>query len=126
MILAIIKSDRLIKNKLFILELLYSGSLDKFLNFLSDDKIIVNYYSFIKKGYVTKKEHFIYVIDNFITYFINNFNDIYLTIDVLPLCFRNDKSDIFLLNYYLYDNEYIEYYIINFDLMIIDGFYKNF
>lgn len=118
-------NEKFIKNKMIILNLLYRGELDRFILLLNNKKIFTNHNSFIKKGYVTRREHFVYVLDNFITYFIDAFNNIGLIDRVLSLCINCSASNVLLSDKYLYDNAYIDYYINKYNLMIIDNFYNN-
>lgn len=120
----IIKSHR-VTHKFIILQLIYDGTLDNQISLLSNKKIYTNSSSIIKKGYITAKEHYIYILDNFISYFSNIFANIYLISDALPLCLDNEYISSFISNKYLYDNENIDYYTHNYNLMIVNNFYNN-
>lgn len=121
----IIKKEKCIKNKFFILDLLQYGQLDDFIKQLDNEKIIINHNTLIKKGYLTRSEHFVFVLDNFISYFIDIFNNIDLIHKVLPTCINSTSNGVFLSTFYLYDNDYLKYYTDNYNLIIIENFYYN-
>ena len=103
------KSDNLI-NGIFIVDLLDKGYLDKYMDYLSDNKIYIECPTIIKKKYLTEYEQFLCILDNFITYTINSFSNIELIYIILPLCIANDKDNIFLTKKYFYDNSNITYF----------------
>lgn len=118
------KSDNLI-NGIFIVDLLDKGYLDKYMGYLSDNKIYIECPTIIKKKYLTEYEQFLCILDNFITYTINSFSNIELIYIILPLCIANDKDNIFLTKKYFYDNSNITYFNKEFNKLIIENFYNN-
>lgn len=118
------KNDNLI-NRIFIVDLLDKGYLDKYMCYLSDNKIYIECPTIIKKKYLTVYEQFLCILDNFITYTINSFNNIELIYIILPLCIANDKENIFLTEKYFYDNDNITYFNKEFNKLIVENFYNN-
>ena len=118
------RSDNLI-NGLFIVDLLDKGYLDKYMGYLSDNKIYIECPTIIKKKYLTEYEQFLCILDNFITYTINSFSNIELIYIILPLCIANDKENIFLTEKYFYDNDNITYFNKEFNKLIVENFYNN-
>lgn len=118
------RSDNLI-NGIFIVDLLDKGYLDKYMDYLSDNKIYIECPTIIKKKYLTEYEQFLCILDNFITYTINTFSNIELIYIILPLCIANDKDNIFLTKKYFYDNSNITYFNKEFNKLIIENFYNN-
>ena len=118
------KNDNLI-NRIFIVDLLDTGYLDKYMCCLSDNKIYIDCPTIIKKRYLTVYEQFLCILDNFITYTINSFNNIELIYIILPLCIANDKENIFLTEKYFYDNDNITYFNKEFNKLIVENFYNN-
>lgn len=120
----IMKSNKIV-HKFIILQLIYDEILNNQILLLSKKKIYINSSSLIKKGYIVEREHYIYILDNFISYFLNIFTNTYLINDALPLCLDNEYINSFISNRYLYDNENIDYYTHNYNLMIVNNFYNN-
>lgn len=112
-------------NKFFILELLYDNHLNNYIIELTDKKIYVKKPTIIENGYLTEYEQFTYVLDNFVTHFINTFNSIELAYQVVPMCLKNDKRKILLTKKNYYDSRYIKYFNKEFNKIIITNFYNN-
>ena len=124
-IIKILIKSRHLSYKWLIIELINDGYLDNHIDKLADDIVITNVNSFFKKGYLTTTEHFLCVIDNFIHYFLDHFNNVDLLKKTLSFCVENDIGNILLSNNYLYNNDFLGKYIYNYNLMIIGNFYYN-
>ena len=120
----IIKSSRVV-HKVMILQLISDGNLDNIIYKLNNKIVEVNCNCLEKKGYISSEEHFIYIIDNFITYFLNIFNYSDMTKEIVSLCINSDCNNIFTSKEYLFNNDNIEYYRYNYNLIIVNNFYNN-
>lgn len=121
----VVLNSRTLINKFLILDLLYNNHLDGYIYDLNEDKIYITVPTIIKKKYLTGYEQFLCILDNFIIYFLNIFNNVELSYTVLPLCIKNDKNNVLLTKKYFYDNSYIKYFNTEFNTMIISNFYNN-
>lgn len=119
----IVEKSNNLMNKLIILDLLKKNNLNEYITKITDKKIYIKGPTIIKKGYLTEYEQFIYILDNFITYFMNIINNIELIYKVIPLLISNKKVFLSKKNYY--DNDNIKYYNTEFNKIIISNFYKN-
>lgn len=114
-----------LEHRIMTIEIINDGSLDNFIELLNHEKVKINSTSLIKKGYITSEEQFLRIIDNFITYFLNIFPTLDRLKVIISLCINSDNNMTLLSKDYLYDNTYIDYYIYNYNLMIINNFYYN-
>lgn len=121
----VVLNSRTLINKFLILDLLYNNHLDGYIYDLNEDKIYITVPTIIKKKYLTGYEQFLCILDNFIIYFLNIFNNVELSYTVLPLCIKNDKNNVLLTKKYFYDNSYIKYFNTEFNTMIVSNFYNN-
>ena len=106
-------------------QLLHDGTLDEHIKLLDRKKIDTHNSPVLKKDYLTSEEHFIYLLDIFISYFLERINNIELVKTVLSECIKNDINKELLSKNYYFTNEYLDRYIYNFNLMIIKNFYDN-
>lgn len=120
----IIKSSNIVY-KWLILQLLSEKTLDEKIYKLNNKKVEINCSTLLKKKHIKLETQFINIIDNFITYFLNTFDCFEALKDIISLCLTND-SEIFYSDKYLYNNDYIDYYIYNYNKMIVGNFYKNY
>lgn len=124
-IINIVKKINNLEHRMTIIELIDDGSLDNFILLLNYEKVKINISSLIKKDYMSSEEHFLRIIDNFITYFLNIFTNLDRLKIIIALCINSDKNKTLLSKNYLYDNTHIDYFIYNYNLMIINNFYYN-
>ena len=109
----IIKSSNIVY-KWLILQLLSEKTLDEKIYKLNNKKVEINCSTLLKKKHIKLETQFINIIDNFITYFLNTFDCFEALKDIISLCLTND-SEIFYSDKYLYNNDYIDYYIYNYN-----------
>lgn len=121
----VVKKNNNLMNKLLILDLLYSDKLNNYIIELTHKKIYIEGPTIIKDGYLTEYEQFIFVLDNFISHFINIFNNIDLVYKVIPTVISSNKENILLSKRNYYDSSNIKYYNNEFNKIIISNFYKN-
>ena len=67
----VVKKSNNLMNKLLILDLLNNDKLNNYIIELTHKKIYIKGHTIIKDGYLTEYEQFVYVLDNFISHFIN-------------------------------------------------------
>lgn len=106
-------------------QLLREGALDEHIKIMDRKKIDTHNSSVLKKDYLSSEEHFVYLLDIFITHFLETISNIELAKSVLALCIKNDKNKILLSKNYYFSNDYLKEYLNNFNLMIITNFYEN-
>ena len=92
----VVKKSNNLMNKLLILDLLNNDKLNNYIIELTHKKIYIKGPTIIKDGYLTEYEQFIYVLDNFISYFINIFNNIDLVYKVIPTVISDNKEKVLL------------------------------
>lgn len=128
-----IKKNKLIKqtkkinigNSLLIFKIIESGILDSSIKKIGGVPIYSNNKPVLKKDYVDSYNHYVYVLDNFIHYFYDNFNyNIDSEYEIIAACLKNN-SDILLCNKYVFDNDNIKYYRREYDKIIVSNFYYN-
>lgn len=124
-ILRAIRKIPIITHYVMIKQLLHDGVLDEHLKIMDKKKINTHNSQVLKKDYLTSEEHFIYLLDIFISYFLERINNIELVKTVLSECIKNDVNKELLSKNYYFTNEYLDKYIYNFNLMIIKNFYEN-
>lgn len=112
-------------NRLLIFRLIEDDVLDSSIRNISNKCIYSNNKPILKKDYIYSYNHYIYVLDNFIHYFYDNFNyNIDSEYEIIALCLKNN-SDILLCDKYVFDNDNIKYYRGEYDKIIISNFYYN-
>lgn len=128
-----IKKNKLIKqikkikigNGLLVFKIIESGVLDYSIKKIDNKCICSNNKPILKKDYINSYNHYIYVLDNFIHYFYDNFNyNVDSEYEIIVSCLKNN-SDILLCNKYVFDNDNIKYYRKEYDKIIISNFYYN-
>ena len=110
-----------------IITLLNKNILNKLTNKITDSKTKIKITTLIKKNYLSGNEQFLYLLNNFIYtfkedfYFINtNFNYIIETL------LQNEKHTKYLLcKKYIGNNKYLPYFSYNIKKLIVYGFYNN-
>ena len=113
------------QNISIIFDLFNNGYLDKFINNLNDQPIMINYCTFQNKNLLTSEEQFLQIIDNYITFFNKKFTFITLKELIIKLIFYNNDNKIFHSKKYIGNNKYINYFNKNYILFTIQIFYKN-
>lgn len=121
----VVKKSNNLMNKLLILDLLNNDKLNNYIIGLTHKKIYIEGPTIIKDGYLTEYEQFIYVLDNFISHFINIFNNIDLVYKVIPTVISDNKEKVLLSKRNYYDSSNIKYYNNEFNKIIISNFYNN-
>ena len=106
-------------------QLFNDNYLDKFINKLNDETVIINSYLDKNKNYLTSEEQFLQILDNYITFFNNKFTFVILREIILKLIFINNNSEFLLCKKYIGDNNQINYFKQNYILFTIETFYKN-
>lgn len=124
-LIKVLNNSKHLNNKWLINELIRNGEIDEHIQNLNNEIILTNVSSFIKEGYLSSEEHFLCVIDHFINYFLDRFNNIELLKNVLSLSIASDIGNILMSKKYLFNNKNLKYYIYNYNLMIINNFYYN-
>lgn len=124
-VLIAIRKIPIITHYVMIKQLLHDGALDEHIKLLDRKKIDTHNSPVLKKDYLTSEEHFVYLLDVFISYFLERINNIELAKTVLAECIKNDINKELLSKNYYFTNEYLDRYIYNFNLMIIKNFYEN-
>ena len=128
-----IKKNKLIKqikkikigNGLLVFKIIESGVLDYSIKKIDNKCICSNNKPILKKDYINSYNHYIYVLDNFIHYFYDNFNyNVDSEYEIIVSCLKNN-SDILLCNKYVFDNDNIKYYRREYDKIIVSNFYYN-
>lgn len=121
----VVKKSNNLMNKLLILDLLNNDKLNNYIIELTHKKIYIEGPTIIKDGYLTEYEQFVYVLDNFISHFINIFNNIDLVYKVIPTVISDNKEKVLLSKRNYYDSSNIKYYNNEFNKIIISIFYNN-
>lgn len=121
----VVKKSNNLMNKLLILDLLNNDKLNNYIIELTHKKIYIKGPTIIKDGYLTEYEQFVYVLDNFISHFINIFNNIDLVYKVIPTVISDNKEKVLLSKRNYYDSSNIKYYNNEFNKIIISIFYNN-
>ena len=121
----VVDKNNNLMNKLLILDLLNNDKLNNYIIELTHKKIYIEGPTIIKDGYLTEYEQFIYVLDNFISHFINIFNNIDLVYKVIPTVISDNKEKVLLSKRNYYDSSNIKYYNNEFNKIIISNFYNN-
>ena len=106
-------------------QLFNDNYLDKFINKLDNDLVIINYCTYKNKKYLTAEEQFLQMLDNYITFFNHKFTFAILRETILKLIFTNNDNEFLLCKKYLGDNNQINYFNQNYILFTIETFYKN-
>lgn len=106
-------------------QLFNDNYLDKFINKLNDETVIINSYLDKNKNYLTSEEQFLQILDNYITFFNNKFTFVILREIILKLIFINNNNEFLLCKKYIGDNNQINYFKQNYILFTIETFYKN-
>lgn len=117
-------SSKDILNKSFIIRFLLEDTLDSYIEKLDDDIVLIEIDSFVKKGYLTSEEQFISILDNFITYFLDIVSDVNFGENIFKVCINTKVWDIFLDKKYFYDNDNMEYFYYNLNLLKDDLIYE--
>ena len=121
-----IKKNKLIKqikkikigNGLLVFKIIESGVLDYSIKKIYNKCICSNNKTILKKDYINSYNHYIYVLDNFIHYFYDNFNyNVDSEYEIIVSCLKNN-SDILLCNKYVFDNDNIKYYRKEYDKLL--------
>ena len=114
-----------VNNDLLINKLINNGVLDCSIKKINTKSILKENKPILKKEYIDSYNHYIYTLDNFIDYFHNCFNaGIDSEYEILSACLNgNDK--ILLSKYYVFNNDNIDYYKIEYNKIIINNFYYN-
>lgn len=123
LIKAINDNEKRIRHKYLILDLIEEKEFERVVALVKKDKIKVIRSPLVPKGYLTGFEHFIFILDDFITHYFNITNspeDIKIIITNLL-----KDSDILLSNKYIYDNENISFYQYEFNYLLCKKFYYN-
>ena len=114
-----------INNDLLIFKLINNGVLDYSIEKLNNKCILKYDKPILKKEYIDSYNHYIYILDNFIDYFHNCFNaGIDSEYDILSSCL-NGNDNIFLNKHYVFNNDNIDYYKMEYNKIIISNFYYN-
>lgn len=114
-----------INNDLLIYKLINNGVLDCSIKKINTKSILKENKPILKKEYIDSYNHYIYVLDNFIDYFHNCFNvGIDSEYDILSSCL-NGNDNIFLNKHYVFNNDNIDYYKMEYNKIIISNFYYN-
>ena len=106
-------------------QLFNDNYLDKFINKLNDETVIINSYLDKNKNYLTSEEQFLQILDNYITFFNNKFTFVILREIILKLIFINNNNEFLLCKKYIGDNNQINYFKQNYILFTIETFYKD-
>lgn len=122
--LKMVISSKDILNKSFIIRFLLEDILDSYIEKLDDDIVLIEIDSFVKKGYLTSEEQFISILDNFITYFLDIVSDVNFGENIFKVCINTKVWDIFLDKKYFYDNDNMEYFYYNLNLLKDDLIYE--
>lgn len=122
--LKMVISSKDILNKSFIIRFLLEDTLDSYIEKLDDDIGLIEIDSFVKKGYLTSEEQFISILDNFITYFLDIVSDVNFGENIFKVCINTKVWDIFLDKKYFYDNDNMEYFYYNLNLLKDDLIYE--
>lgn len=122
--LKMVISSKDILNKSFIIRFLLEDTLDSYIEKLDDDIVLIEIDSFVKKGYLTSEEQFISILDNFITYFLDIVSDVNFGENIFKVCINTKVWDIFLDKKYFYDNDNMEYFYYNLNLLKDDLIYE--
>lgn len=117
-------SSKDILNKSFIIRFLLEDTLDSYIEKLDEDIVLIEIDSFVKKGYLTSEEQFISILDNFITYFLDIVSDVNFGENIFKVCINTKVWDIFLDKKYFYDNDNMEYFYYNLNLLKDDLIYE--
>ena len=114
-----------INNDLLIYKLINNGVLDCSIKKINTKSILKENKPILKKEYIDSYNHYIYILDNFIDYFHNCFNaGIDSEYDILSSCL-NGNDNIFLNKHYVFNNDNIDYYKMEYNKIIISNFYYN-
>ncbi|MGM9876404.1 MAG: hypothetical protein ACI310_04150 [Bacilli bacterium] len=114
-----------INNDLLIFKLINNNVLDYSIEKLNNKCILKDDKPILKKEYIDSYNHYIYILDNFIDYFHNCFNaGIDSEYDILSSCL-NGNDNILLSKYYVFNNDNIDYYKMEYNKIIISNFYYN-
>lgn len=124
-LLKVILNSKSIMNKSIILELVYNNYLDNYICKITTKEIHIKCPTLIKSNSMTGNEQFIRILDNFITYSLNIFNNTELINNIISLCIKNDKNKILLTKKYFSDNKNIKFFNTEFNKMIVSNFYNN-
>lgn len=122
--LKMVISSKDILNKSFIIRFLLEDTLDSYIEKLDEDIVLIEIDSFVKKGYLTSEEQFISILDNFITYFLDIVSDVNFGENIFKVCINTKVWDIFLDKKYFYDNDNMEYFYYNLNLLKDDLIYE--
>ena len=114
-----------VNNDLLINKLINNGVLDCSIKKINTKSILKENKPILKKEYIDSYNHYIYILDNFIDYFHNCFNaGIDSEYDILSSCL-NGNDNIFLNKHYVFNNDNIDYYKMEYNKIIISNFYYN-
>ena len=114
-----------INNDLLIYKLINNGVLDCSIKKINTKSILKENKPILKKEYIDSYNHYIYILDNFVDYFHNCFNaGIDSEYEILSACL-NGNDNIFLNKHYVFNNDNIDYYKMEYNKIIISNFYYN-
>jgi len=107
--------------------IILKGRLDKLINKITNTKTKVNITTLTKKRYLNGNEQFLYLLNNFIYIFKDDFyflqnNQNY----IIEILLQDEKNTKYLLcKKYIGNNKYTKYFSYNLRKLITYGFYKN-
>lgn len=107
--------------------MLTKETLDKLINKITNSKAKVNVTTLTKKNYLTNNEQFLYLINNFIYIFKDEFYFLQNNLNyIIETLLQDEKNTKYLLcKKYIGNNKYTEYFSNNTKKLIIYGFYNN-
>lgn len=108
-------------------KMLDKGVIDRLISKITNTKTKVNVISFTNKSYLSGAEQFLYLLNNFVCYFKDEFYFIKYNSDaIIELLLQEEKETKYLLcKKYIGDNKYIDFYTSNTKKLIVRGFYQN-
>ncbi len=120
-----IGASQLILHKGIIFQIISDGALDEQIYLLDNIKVEINS-SLVKKRQLTAEEQFICIIDSFISYFTEIFPMSSSVVTIVSQCVKSDENNTFLSKKYYGDYQFIDYFLRNYNLMIVNNFYYNY
>lgn len=108
-----------------ILYLFNHGALDKHIWYLQDVPIKIFKNRNTKDNYISSIKNYLYVVDNFIDFILNNYTLGSNYKEIIANCILCDNNKAFLLRDYYYNSSYTDYYMLNFKLITIYNFINN-
>ena len=104
---------------MLIFKIIESGILDSSIKKIGGVPIYSNNKPVLKKDYVDSYNHYVYVLDNFIHYFYDNFNyNIDSGYEIIAACLKNN-SDILLCNKYVFEENMIKLLLVIFIIIFV-------